>query len=246
MTGWTCAALCRSHLLPETCHRILFVRRLMRLLRWGMETKPRSLPPRDQYHSEKLQLVFGIHSLALPSSCTINVPWKCRHGSHVQLQTSWLAGLSPPDIHCFVQGTDSFCKGLVWPLDSSWLISSLESHSTAGSSSSVAHAATRSMFSYLLDPGTIAKARAPCDVYGDVSLVWWQPAECHVPSCCCKKKSELITILTIARCFQYTAWSESNQCGVIMLLHSIMLYIAHCIRSSCLSMFIRLFLSCCI
>lgn len=79
----------------------------------GIETKPTFLPLRVQYQSEKLQLGFGMHSLALPS------------GPHVPISSSWLwfvticHNLSHTIRHpnSFVQGTNSFCKGLVWPLD---------------------------------------------------------------------------------------------------------------------------------
>ena len=77
----------------------------------GIETKPTFLPLRVQYQSEKLQLGFGMHSLALPSGPHVPI------SSHFQL-LALVHNLSHTMRHPnFVQGTNSFCKGLVWPLD---------------------------------------------------------------------------------------------------------------------------------
>ena len=101
-----------------------------------------------------------------------------------------------------VQGTNSFCKGLVWPLRIPWIPWTR----WLSRQPSPCGPAPRSMFSYLLDPGTIAKAALPLDGLGQ-----------FLPTLEKTHRDQN------ARFCQYDTSSESNHCGFRMLLYFIML-----------------------
>ena len=122
---------------------------------------------------------------------------------------------------------------------------------------------SRSMFSYLLDPGTIAKARTPMAMCTSLVMAEERNGMFQVVA----KRQHLYSFMIIYDFIWFPSimihhiwyiWNncnknrkifhaeKSNQCGVTMSLHFIMLDITNCSSSSCLSMFIRLLLSCCI
>jgi hypothetical protein len=115
----------------------------------GIETKPTFLPLRVQYQSEKLQLGFGMHSLALPS------------GPHVPMSQFPAPGFGLSQFVTYHQTSKFFRAGYQLLLQRPGLalgsLGLVDSVGGAGVTSTL-WPAPRSMFSYLLDPGTIAKA----------------------------------------------------------------------------------------
>lgn len=204
--------------MPETCHRILFVRPWLIV--------PTFLPLRVQYESEKLQLGFGMHSLALPSgphvpissSCWLWFVTICHIASDIQILScrvptpfakAWFGPWIPWTI------LDSLAQS---PAITLWPCAKVHVQLPLGS------------WNYRKGREWYGMAALPLDGLGLSSNVTLEKTH--------RDQN--------ARFCQYDTSSESNHCGFIMLLYFIMLYITNCISSSYLFMFIRLFLSYCI